>query len=122
MADSNLIAGVMYAMIDGNNYQVTGEGKYRVSADKRETMTGQDGPHGYSGTPQPGMMGWKGRDSSQPLITALNGADNVTVMFELANGKTIVGRNMWRTGDPIEVATEDASFDVEFEGLDVSEN
>ncbi len=122
MASSNQIAGVMYATIDGTAYKVSGEGKYRVSTEKRETLPGQDGIHGYSAMPQPGMMGWKGRDSSQPMIAALNSADNVTVMFELANGKTIVGRNMWRTGDPIEVATEDASFEVEFEGPDVSEH
>jgi Phage tail tube protein len=122
MADSNLIAGVLYATIDGTNYRVSGEGKYRVSSDKRESLPGQDGIHGFSSRPQPGMMGWKGRDSSDPIITALSNMTSGTVQFELANGKLIIGRGMWRVGDPIEVNTEDGTFDVEFEGPDVSEN
>ncbi len=122
MADENRLAGFLSLTIDGRTYSVAGAGVYRVSANKRETLTGQDGVHGYSEMPQAGRMAWNGRDGSDTLIKAINDATDATLVMSLANGKVIVGRNMWRTGEPIEVNTEDATFAVEFEGVDVSEN
>lgn len=121
MADPRLLAGTASVTIDGVSFSITGEGVYRVSGAARETLEGQDGPHGYSEKVRAGKIAWKGRDSSAVLIAALNAATNVTVVLSLANGKTIIGRNMWRVGDPIEVNTEDASFSVEFDGTDVVE-
>jgi hypothetical protein len=72
--------------------------------------------------PTPGKISWKGRDSSAVLIGALNNAVNATVVLAIANGKVIIGRNMWRAGEPVEVNTEDASFSIEFEGPDVTES
>jgi hypothetical protein len=122
MSDPNRLAGVAYITINGVSYSISGECTYRPSGSKRETLTGQDGPHGYSEIPQPGKIGIKGRDSNHVVIAALNESTNVTVVLELANGKTVIGRNMWRVGDPIEVNTEDATFPVEFEGPDVKES
>jgi hypothetical protein len=122
MADSKLLAGTLSATIDGKTYNVSGEGSYTLSSVTRETLKGQSGVHGYSEMPAPGKIGFKGRDSSDAVIAALNGATNATVVFQLANGKTIVGRNMWRAGEPITVNTEDATFDLELEGPDVTEN
>jgi len=122
MADQNLLAGVAYVTIDGRSYSIVGEGTYRTSSSKRETLRGQDGVHGYSEVPQEGKIAWKGRDRGDLSIHDLNEASDVTVVLELANGKTVIGRNMWRCGDPIEVNTEDASFSVEFEGAEVTEN
>lgn len=122
MSDPNLLAGTAYVTIDGRSFSIVGEGTYRPSGGKRETLSGQDGVHGYSEMPQAGKISWKGRDSSAVNIAALNEASNVTVVLELANGKVVVGRNMWRVGDPIEVNTEDGTFSVEFNGLDVKES
>lgn len=122
MADSMLLAGVLTITIDGTPYNIVGEGAYRLSANHRETLKGQDTVHGFSESVMEGKISFKGRDSSRISITDVNNLTNSTVVFALANGKTIIGRNMWRTGDPIEVATEDASFSVEFDGPDVSEN
>lgn len=121
MADPNRLAGVMSVMIDGRAFSIAGEGAYTVSSVSRETLTGQDGVHGYAEKPMPGKMSWKGRDGSQVAIAALNGAVNATVVFQLANGKVVTGRNMWKVGEPIEVNTEDATFPVSFEGPDVAE-
>lgn len=121
---STAIAGSLSATIDGKSYAVAGEGTYQVSAGgKRETLMGQDGYHGFSEMPQPGKMSWKGRDASNVSISALSAAAGITVVQSLANGKTIIGRNMVRIGDkPIEVNTEDGTFAVEFEGPEVTEN
>lgn len=122
MADSNRLAGVASVTIDGRAYSITGEGTYRVSGSSRETLMGQDGYHGTKELPVAGRISWKGRDSGSVSMSVLGDAFNVTVVLSLANGKTIVGRNMSRVGEgPLEVNTEDATFDVAFEGPDVTE-
>ena len=120
MADPNRLAGVASVTIDGQAYSISGEGTYRPSGSKRESLMGQDGYHGYSEMPQPGKISWKGRDSGAIDVGALGEAADATVVLSLANGKTIIGRNMARVGEgPIEVNTEDATFSVEFEGPEV---
>jgi hypothetical protein len=120
---STAIAGSLSATIDGKAYNVSGEATYRPSGDKRETLTGQDGVHGFSAMPQPGKIAFKGRDASTVSIGALSNAFDATVVLSLANGKVVIGRNMWRVGEAaIEVNTEDGTFAVEFEGPEVTEN
>lgn len=121
MADPNRIAGVASVTIDGRAYSIAGEGTYRTSSPTRETLKGQDGVHGYSEMPGAGKISWKGRDSGAVSMGALNAASNVTVVLSLANGKIVIGRNMWRTGEPAEVNTEDGTFSIEFESDDVTE-
>lgn len=122
MADNYRLAGVASITVNGAAYSIAGEGTYRPSRSKRESLMGQDGVHGYSEMPMPGKISWKGRDSGAINIGALNDASNATVVLESANGKVIIGRNMWRSGEPIEVNTEDGTFTVEFEGADVQES
>lgn len=122
MADSQRLAGVASVTIDGRAFSIAGEGTYAPSGAGREALTGQDGYHGYSERPMPGRIRWKGRDSGAVSIAALGTASDATVVLSLANGKTIIGRNMARIGEgPIEVNTEDATFEVEFVGPDVTE-
>ncbi len=119
---SGAIAGAASVTIDGKAYNISGEGTYQPSGSKREPLTGQDGYHGFSSMPQPGKITWKGRDSGAVSIGTLSEAVDVTVVLSLANGKTVIGRNMARMGDgPIVVNTEDGTFDVEFVGPDVTE-
>lgn len=120
--DPNRLAGVATISIDGVPYHVAGQGTYRVSGSSRESLIGQDGYHGYKEMPQAGSIKWQGRDSSGLAVAALNEANNATVTLVLANGKVVTGRNMARVGDPLEVNTEDGTFDVSFEGPQVSEN
>lgn len=122
MADPNRIAGVASVTIDGRAYSIAGEGSYRPSGSKRDPLYGQDGYHGYSEMPIGGKITWKGRDSGALSIGTLSEAYDATVVLSLANGKTIIGRNMVRVGEgPIVVNTEDGTFDCEFEGPDVTE-
>ena len=121
MADPNRLAGVATITVDGTPHHVSGEGTYKPSGSSRESLVGQDGYHGYKETPQPGSIKWKGRDSGGLVVKALNEANNATVVLVLANGKVVTGRNMARVGDPIEVNTEDGTFDCAFEGPEVTE-
>ena len=121
MADTTyLLAGTAYLSVDGTTYQVAGEAAYSVSTVKRETMAGMDGIHGFKETPQASYISMTGRDSGGLTIADFQAMTNVTVTLELANGKTIIGRNMW-TVESQEVKTAEGTFDVRWEGLSVEE-
>lgn len=118
----NRLAGVCFVTVDGKSYAIAGAGAYRVNQETRESLLGQDGYHGYKAMPAAGMMSWTGRDGNGLSIKTLADTDNGTVVFELANGKVIVGRNMVRTGEPVAVNTEEGSYEIVWEGPEVTEN
>jgi len=117
---SNSLAGTAYISVDGVTYQLSADAAYSVSSVKRETLSGMDGIHGFKETPVPGSISATLRDSSSLTVADFNAMDNVTVTLELANGKTIIGRNMW-TVDSQEVKAAEGTFDVKWEGLSVEE-
>lgn len=118
---SNRIAGTASVVVDGVTIMVAGKFKYRPSKVKRETLTGMDRVHGYKETPVPGMISLDVRDSGGTTVKDFNDMTNVTVVATLANGKIIIGSELWTTGEQ-EVESEDAIFNVTFEGDDVSES
>lgn len=121
MADTtNRLAGIAYLAVDGQSYMLSGDLAYKVSKVTRETLTGQDGVHGYSEKPSAGAITATLRDAGSLTVATFNAMTNVTVTLELANGKTIIGRNMW-TVDAQEVKTTEATFEVKFEGFSVEE-
>lgn len=117
---SNLIAGTAQITVDGVTYQLVGSLKYSPTTVKRDALVGQDGFHGWKEMPKPGSITMDVRDAGDLTVADFNGMTNVTVVAELANGKTVVGRNMGTT-EPEEVETEEAKFSVKFEGPQVSE-
>jgi hypothetical protein len=121
MADTtNRLAGTAYLSVDGKQYMLAGDLAYSVSKVKRESLKGQDRVHGYSEMPEVGSISGSFRDGGGLTVADFNAMTNVTVVAELANGKTVVGRNMW-TVDAQEVKTTDATFDVKWEGFEVEE-
>ncbi len=117
---SNVIAGTAQITVDGVTYQLEGGLKYVVSSFKRESMMGMDGFHGFKNTPIPGSITMTLRDAGNLTVAAFNAMLNSTVIAQLANGKIIVGRNMG-TVDAQETDSEDAKFEVKFEGPQVTE-
>lgn len=121
MADTtNRLAGVAYLSVDGKNYMLAGDFSYSVSKVSRETLIGQDRVHGYSEKPHAGMMSGSIRDAGGLSVASFSAMTNVTVTAELANGKTIIGSNMW-TVEPQEVKTAEGTFEVKWEGMSVEE-
>ena len=114
-------AGIAYITVDGKSVRLVGEASYKLAGEKREPLVGMDGVHGYKSTPDAGTIKFTGRDAKDVDLATLNNATESTVVLEMVNGKTIVGRNMWRNGELIEAKADDATFDVEFAGLDVTE-
>lgn len=121
MADTtNRLAGIAYVTVDGVSYMLAGDLAYQVSKISRETLVGQDRVHGYAEKPVPGHISASIRDAGGLSVAAFNAMTNVSVICELANGKTITGRNMW-TVDAQEVKTGEATFEVKWEGFSVEE-
>ncbi|MEX3691885.1 phage tail tube protein [Paraburkholderia sp. BR14263] len=116
-APTGLLAGTADVSVDGTTYMVTGDFKYKSASRKRETLTGADRVHGYKEKPSAPFIAMNLRDWGGMTVKDINGMTDVTVVGRLANGKTIIGRGMW-TVEEQEVDTEDAKFDVRFEGPD----
>jgi hypothetical protein len=70
--------------------------------------------------PKAGKISGTLRDSGDLTVADINGMVNETVVLTLANGKTIIGRNMW-TVESQEVKTAEATFEVVWEGPSVTE-
>ncbi|WP_295541084.1 phage tail tube protein [uncultured Pseudacidovorax sp.] len=121
MADNTRrLAGTAYLNVDGVSYMVAGDFAYSPSKVSRESLVGQDGVHGYSEKPVSGHISGTLRDSGSMKLSTLNAMTNVTVTLELANGKLVVGRNMWTT-DTQEAKTGDGTLEVKWEGMAVTE-
>jgi len=114
------LAGVTAMTIDGASYDVVSDATWRPSIPKRETLKGQSRVEGYSEMPQEGMMSANVRDNGLIPITVLGRLTQSTVIFTLANGKTILGVGMWVT-QLDEVKTMDGTYKIQFEGPDVAE-
>ena len=121
MADTtNRLAGIAFVQVDGTNYMLSGDLSYCVTAVSRESLAGQDRIHGYSEKPVAPYISGTFRDSGGLTVADFNAMTNVTVTADLANGKQIIGRNMW-TVDVQEVKTSEGTFDVKWESPDVVE-
>lgn len=123
MADNtNRIAGTCYVSADGQRLALVGEFTYRPSNPVREAKMGADGFHGYKEKPMQGQIRAKLRDGNTLSVQALGQMTNITVVAELANGKTVVGRNMFVAGDaPPSADAEEGEIEIVWEGPDVSE-
>jgi len=121
MADTtNRLAGTAFIAVDGQTYMLAGDLAYSPSGVTRETLSGQDGVHGYGEKPKPGSISGTLRDAGGLSVKSFNAMTNVTVTLELANSKTVLGRNMW-TVDALEVKTAEGTFEVKWEGFSVEE-
>lgn len=118
---SNRLAGTAYVTVDGVTVMVVGQFKYRPSKVERTTLNGMDGVHGYKEKPVPGYISCQLRDSGGTTVSDFNDQTNVNVIAELANGKTIIGKGLWSVNSQ-EVDSEEATFDVRWEGADVTES
>lgn len=120
MADTtNRLAGTAYLSVDGKSYLLSGDFEYNPSKVTRETLVGMDRVHGYSEKPMSGYIAGALRDSNGLTVADFNAMTNVTVTAELANGKTIIGRNMW-TVESQSVKATDATVEVRWEGPSVA--
>lgn len=117
---SRRLAGVVALTINGDAWDVAGDLEYSPSTVVRETMKGQSRVEGYSEMPQQGFISMNLRDRADAAVFDLNQATDVTIVAQLANGKTVYGSGMWQVGE-IGVRTQEATFTIRFESDSVTE-
>lgn len=116
MSGANVIAGTAFVSVDGRTVMVAGKFSYFPGRVKRETKVGMDGIHGVKETFTPPFISCEVRDAGGLVVADFNDMTNVTIVAELANGKTVMGAGMW-TVDSQEVDSEEATFPVKWEGM-----
>lgn len=120
MATPERLAGTAYMTVNGTTYRVAGDCEWSPSSVRRESLVGMDGYHGYSETPVAASMSITGRDSGGVRASDYINMVGVTVVFKLANGKTIVGPSMVLV-EKVDVNSVDATIRLRFEGEQVLE-
>lgn len=80
------------------------------------TVTSLSGVDGFDQKPVAPYVSGKFRDTAANSVTGFTGLTNATVVVLMANGKQIVGHNLWYVGRP-GVNGADAGFDFRFEGV-----
>ena len=114
------LAGITGLTIDGTPYMVVSDVTWSPVRWRRETLAGLDAIHGFSEVPVQGYIEATLRDAGDMVIESFNEMRCVEVLVTLANGKVVGGANMWCVS-ALEVRAAEATFQVRFDGTDVSE-
>lgn len=108
------IGGIIKFKINGTQYKAKGAFTYGLGTPKRESVMGADGFQGYKETPQMAFVEGEITDTYGTDLAALFKSADVTVLLELANGKSIVLREAFFAGDG-QGSTEEGGVGVRFE-------
>lgn len=113
MADKNRIAGLLEFQLNGKVYKVAGPVSYNLGKNKRNTVMGPDGIHGYAEVPQVSFVEVEGRVTPGIDIAALATAKNQTITLKLAS-TTYMWPDAWFAGEGT-ANTEEATMTWRFE-------
>jgi hypothetical protein len=105
------VGGIIELKADGELYSAKGSFTYNLGKPKRESVIGADGVHGYKEMPQEAYVEGAITDRSDLSLSTLLLLKEATVTLRLANGKVIVYREAFYSGDG-NVTTEEG--EVEF--------
>src|SRR6185312_3489831 len=109
------LAGTTAFSVNGSAISVI-EFMWDPASLENSTMTSLSGVDGYDQKPVAPYISGKFRDTGANSVTSFTGLSNATVVVLLANGKPIVGHNLWYVGRP-HVNASDAGFHFRFEGV-----
>lgn len=109
------LAGITAFTVNGTAISVI-EFAWDPADVENSTMTSLSGVDGFDQKPVAPYISGKFRDTSGVNVTGFTRLTNATVAVLLANGKQIVGHNVWYVGRP-NVNGADAGFDFRFEGV-----
>lgn len=107
--------GTIYFKIDGVQFDAIGSFSYGLGTEKRESLVGSDGYHGFKGMPQASFIEGEIRDSKEFDLKKFAELQDATVTLELANGKVIVMRKGAQVGEGAG-NSEDGNIPFRFEG------
>jgi len=117
---STPVGGTFIFKVDGRQYRVKGSFTYNLGYPKREPEVGPDGLHGFTIMPQPSRIEGEITDATDVDKAALLTLRNATVTLELINGKTVVMREAFYTGDG-DTTTERGAFQIVIHGAPEAE-
>jgi hypothetical protein len=113
---TNRLAGLATISVGGVSYLLQGDLEWSCFDYKRESLSGMDRVHGFKEEPVPNFIMGTFRDTNKLSLRDFNGMTSVNISVALANGKTLIGSNMWCTSAG-EVKSAEATFDLRFEGF-----
>jgi len=110
---ANIMAGKIFFKLNGERKRAKGSFTYNLGKDKKVTIMGVDRPHGKKIEPTVPFIEGKITDGDDIDLAALIDFEG-TVTLELANSKTIMGREMYYAADA-DVDTDEGEIPVRFE-------
>lgn len=120
MATQQRLAGSAFVSVEGVSYPLVGELEWTPSDVTRESLVGMDGYHGFSEKPVATHMSGTFRDTAGVPAATFRDMVNVTVVFELNSGKTVIGSNMVTT-EAIVVNSVEGTMRITWVGAEVIE-
>jgi len=120
MPQCERLAGITGLTIDGTPMMVVSDVTWSPVRWRRETLAGLDSIHGFSEVPLQGYIEATLRDAGDLSVESFNEMRCVEILVTLANGKVVGGANMWCVS-ALEVRAAEATFQVRFDGTDISE-
>ncbi len=115
------IGGFLVFKIDGVQYSARGAFKYQPLTTEKTGRAGQDGPHGFTEMPVVPYIEGELTDLGGVSVQALQALDDSTFTLELANGKVVILRNGWVSGQ-IPVDTTEGKYPIKLEGKNCYED
>ncbi len=114
------VGGIIELKINGELFSAKGSFTYNLGRPKRDAVVGSDRVHGYKELPQSPYVEGVITDNEDLSLDALVQVKEATITLSLANGKIIVLRDAYYSGDG-NVTTEEGEIAVRFDGLDADE-
>lgn len=81
-------AGIIQFTVNGVRYDAKGSFSYNLGVQKRETIVGSDGIHGFMEKPQAAFIEGEVTDSGNLDLKAMCNIESATVVLQLAIGPT----------------------------------
>jgi hypothetical protein len=120
MAKNNRVGGIIEIKVDGVLYAAKGSFTYNMGANKREAVVGADVVHGYKEMPQAAKLEGALTDRSDMDVKTILNLKGVTATLSLANGKIIVFKDAWYSGDG-NITTEEGEIELKMEAISAEE-
>ena len=117
---NNRVGGFVFFKINGVQYALRGNLKYKVGTSSAEEILGQDGLHGFKRKPEAQSLECDITDRGNISIAQLNDLEGVTVTAEMDNGKTFILQNA-KQMNHLENDTGEGQFTLRFVGTSANE-
>lgn len=114
------IGGMIEVKANGQLYSAKGSWSYNLGLPKRDIVVGSDAVHGYKELPQEPYIEGVITDNADLSLKTLLELKEATVILSLANGKVVVLREAFFSGDGT-VTTEEGEIAAKFSGSSADE-